>query len=64
MIADEPTGNLDSENSARALALLAGLARDGKTVITVSHERDIAAHFARVVTLRDGRIADDSGARA
>jgi putative ABC transport system ATP-binding protein len=64
LIADEPTGNLDSENSTRALDLLAGLAQTGKTVITVSHERDIATHFARIVTLRDGRIADDSGARA
>ena len=64
VIADEPTGNLDSENSARALGLLAGLAQSGKTVITVSHERDIGAHFARVITLRDGRIVDDSGARA
>lgn len=64
VIADEPTGNLDSENSERALSLLAGLAQTGKTVITVSHERDVAAHFARVITLRDGRIAADTGARA
>jgi putative ABC transport system ATP-binding protein len=59
IMADEPTGNLDTRTSIEVMAILQGLVRQGKTVILVTHEADIAAHAARVVTLRDGKIIDD-----
>jgi putative ABC transport system ATP-binding protein len=58
VLADEPTGNLDSHTADAVIALLAGLTRTGKTVAVVSHERDIARHADRVVTLADGKLAD------
>jgi putative ABC transport system ATP-binding protein len=58
VVADEPTGNLDSHTADAVLALLAGLRHAGKTVVTVTHERDIARLADRVVTLADGRIVD------
>ena len=58
VIADEPTGNLDSQTSDAVLALLAELTRAGKTVITVTHERDIARFADRVVSLADGKLVD------
>jgi putative ABC transport system ATP-binding protein len=61
LLADEPTGNLDSQTSAEILAEFDRLSRKhGQTIIMVTHEHDVAAHAARVVTVRDGRIADDS----
>ena len=57
IVADEPTGNLDSHTAEEVLALLAGLARAGKTVVVVTHERDWIERFDRVVTLVDGRVA-------
>ncbi|HEX2689141.1 MAG TPA: ABC transporter ATP-binding protein [Kofleriaceae bacterium] len=59
IMADEPTGNLDTETSYEVMAILQGLVAQGKTVILVTHEPDIAAYAARVVTLRDGLIIDD-----
>ena len=59
ILADEPTGNLDSKTSLEIMALLQGLGDRGITVILVTHEPDIAAHAARVVTLRDGRVISD-----
>jgi putative ABC transport system ATP-binding protein len=58
VLADEPTGNLDSHTADAILGLLRELARGGKTVVTVTHERDIAGRADRVVTLVDGRIAE------
>jgi putative ABC transport system ATP-binding protein len=58
VIADEPTGNLDSQTADAVLALLAGLTRAGKTVVTVTHERDLARRADRVVTLADGKVVD------
>jgi putative ABC transport system ATP-binding protein len=58
VLADEPTGNLDSQTADAVLALLVALARAGKTIVTVTHERDIARHADRVVTLVDGRVAE------
>jgi putative ABC transport system ATP-binding protein len=59
IMADEPTGNLDTKTSYEVMAILQGLVAQGKTVILVTHETDIAAYAARVVTLRDGLIIDD-----
>jgi len=59
IMADEPTGNLDSRTSHEVMAILQGLVDQGKTVILVTHEADIAGYASRVVTLRDGRIIED-----
>jgi putative ABC transport system ATP-binding protein len=56
LVADEPTGNLDSRTAEDVLALFRRLAGAGKTVVMVTHERDIAPHVDRVITLADGRI--------
>jgi putative ABC transport system ATP-binding protein len=59
LLADEPTGNLDSATSAEIMKVFEALADQGQTVIMVTHEADIAAHARRVVVIRDGRIASD-----
>jgi putative ABC transport system ATP-binding protein len=59
LLADEPTGNLDSRTSDDIMTLFDRLHADGQTIIMVTHEQDIAARAARVVTLRDGRISAD-----
>jgi putative ABC transport system ATP-binding protein len=59
IMADEPTGNLDSKTSHEVMAILQGLVSQGKTVILVTHETDIAAYASRVITLRDGLVIDD-----
>jgi putative ABC transport system ATP-binding protein len=59
LLADEPTGNLDSATSEEILALFEGLHRDGQTIVLVTHETDIAAHAFRQVHLRDGRVERD-----
>ena len=59
LLADEPTGNLDSKTSEEIMRVFEQLASSGQTVIMVTHEADIAAHARRVVVLRDGRIASD-----
>ena len=59
ILADEPTGALDSKTSAQIMKLLVELNREGKTVIIVTHEEEIAAYTNRVITLRDGLITDD-----
>jgi putative ABC transport system ATP-binding protein len=63
IVADEPTGNLDSATADAVLDLLASLARDGKTVLAATHERDLARFFTRTVVLSDGRVTSDSGGR-
>jgi putative ABC transport system ATP-binding protein len=62
LLADEPTGNLDSQTSEEIMRVFEGLATQGQTVIMVTHEPDIAAHARRVVVLRDGVIASDDSA--
>jgi putative ABC transport system ATP-binding protein len=59
LLADEPTGNLDSTTSAEIMGVFAELHRQGQTVVMVTHEHDIAAHAARVITLLDGLVATD-----
>jgi putative ABC transport system ATP-binding protein len=59
LLADEPTGNLDSTTSEEIMRVFEGLAEQGQTVIMVTHEPDIAAHARRVIVLRDGKIASD-----
>jgi putative ABC transport system ATP-binding protein len=59
LLADEPTGNLDSNTSEEIMRVFEHLADTGQTVIMVTHEPDIAAHARRVVVLRDGQIASD-----
>jgi putative ABC transport system ATP-binding protein len=59
LLADEPTGNLDSQTSEEIMRVFEELASQGQTVIMVTHEPDIAAHARRVVVLRDGQISTD-----
>ena len=59
ILADEPTGNLDSKTGVEIMALFADLHRLGNTIVLVTHEPDIAEHAHRVVTIRDGVIASD-----
>jgi putative ABC transport system ATP-binding protein len=59
LLADEPTGNLDSFTSTEIMKVFENLANTGQTVIMVTHEPDIAAHARRVVVLRDGVISSD-----
>ena len=56
LLADEPTGNLDSATSTQIMALLDGLSRGGKTIIMVTHEQDIAAHAQHRMHMKDGVI--------
>jgi putative ABC transport system ATP-binding protein len=64
LLADEPTGNLDSRNSEAILELFSSLAREGQTVVMVTHERGARRFADRTVTLEDGRIvATEAGAR-
>ena len=60
ILADEPTGNLDTRASAEVMAVLEELAEKGKTVVLVTHEPDIAAYTRRVITLRDGQVVSDA----
>jgi len=62
ILADEPTGNLDTRTSVELLALLQRLNRDGLTIVLVTHEVDIAAYASRGLTFRDGRLKSDEHA--
>jgi len=59
VLADEPTGNLDSKTGDEIMALFENLYRQGNTIILVTHENDIAQHAHRIIHIRDGRIASD-----
>jgi putative ABC transport system ATP-binding protein len=59
LLADEPTGNLDSGTSEEIMGLFEGLHREGQTIVLVTHEIDIAAHAFRQVHLKDGRVEQD-----
>jgi len=59
VLADEPTGNLDSRTSEEIMSIFQGLNDDGKTIVLITHEPDIAQYSKRVVHVRDGRINQD-----
>jgi len=59
LLADEPTGNLDTKTSEDILALFDRLHEEGQTIIMVTHEEDIARHAHRVIRMRDGKIISD-----
>ncbi len=59
LLADEPTGNLDSRTSVEVMALLQELGRGGITVVLVTHEQDIAEHSSRIIVMRDGQVRSD-----
>jgi putative ABC transport system ATP-binding protein len=59
LLADEPTGNLDSKTSYEIMGLFHELHSKGNTIIIVTHEEDIAKHTSRIVRLRDGMIESD-----
>ncbi len=60
IVADEPTGNLDSRASLEVMAVLQELWRQGKTIVLVTHEPDVARYAPRLVTLRDGVVVSDA----
>lgn len=59
LLADEPTGALDSKTSENIMALLGRLSREGLTIVLITHDPQVASYADRVVTMRDGRIVDD-----
>lgn len=59
LLADEPTGNLDSQSSEEIMEILRELNREGMTIIVVTHEPDIAAHASRQIVVTDGRVVGD-----
>jgi putative ABC transport system ATP-binding protein len=59
ILADEPTGNLDSASGAEVLSIFARLNREGRTILMITHDQSVAAHAGRILTLRDGRITGE-----
>ena len=59
ILADEPTGNLDSRSGAEVMAIFQRLHQEGRTIIIVTHDRELAEHAQRVIVLDDGQIAED-----
>ena len=59
ILADEPTGNLDTKSTAEMLAIFHGLSTQGRTIVLITHEEEVAAHAQRIIRVRDGRITSD-----
>jgi putative ABC transport system ATP-binding protein len=64
LLADEPTGNLDTQSSREIMGILEGLNREGITVILVTHEADVAAYARREVVIKDGQVLSDRATKA
>jgi len=63
LLADEPTGNLDSRSGAEILDILTRLNRQGVTILIVTHDREVAGRCRRTITLRDGTVVGDEAVR-
>jgi len=59
ILADEPTGNLDSKNGIEIMKTFDGLVGEGKTIVLITHDSKVAEHADRIISIRDGRIASD-----
>jgi len=59
ILADEPTGALDTRSGLEVMAIFESLNRQGRTIIMVTHDREVAEHAGRIIVMRDGRIAED-----
>ena len=59
ILADEPTGNLDSKTGVELMSVFSRLHREGNTIVLITHESDVASHAHRIISLRDGLVADD-----
>ena len=64
MLGDEPTGNLDSRTSDEVMGIFQALNEEGKTIVLITHEHDIAEYARRVVAFRDGRLVADELVKA
>ncbi|MBT6957089.1 MAG: ABC transporter ATP-binding protein [Opitutae bacterium] len=60
ILADEPTGNLDSKNGIETMRTFDNLIKEGKTIILITHDQEVAQHADRIISIRDGQIASDS----
>tara|TARA_B110000263_G_scaffold243396_1_gene250061 strand:- start:438 stop:1145 length:708 start_codon:yes stop_codon:yes gene_type:complete len=60
ILADEPTGNLDSKNGVETMKTFDNLIKEGKTIILITHDQDVAQHADRIISIRDGQVASDS----
>ena len=60
ILADEPTGNLDSKSGSEIMTILDDLHKNGNTIILVTHEDDVAQHDHRIIRLFDGKVIEDS----
>jgi putative ABC transport system ATP-binding protein len=60
ILADEPTGNLDSKNGIETMKTFDNLVNEGKTIILITHDQEVAQHAERIISIRDGQIASDS----